>query len=29
MFSLLSALPPFVVRFLLAFGFGCFFAALL
>jgi len=29
MFSLLNALPPFLVRLLLAFGFGCFFAALL
>jgi hypothetical protein len=29
MFSLLNALPPFVVRILLAFGFGCLFAALL
>lgn len=29
MFSLLHVLPPFVVRFLLAFGFGCLFAALL
>jgi hypothetical protein len=29
MFPLLSALPPWLVRFLLAFGFGCLFAALL
>ena len=29
MFPMLTALPPFVVRFLLAFGFGCLFAALL
>jgi hypothetical protein len=29
MFSLLNALPPWVVRLLLAFGWGCLFAALL
>jgi hypothetical protein len=29
MLPLISSLPPFVVRFLLAFGFGCMFAALL
>jgi hypothetical protein len=29
MFPLFSALPPWLVRFLLAFGFGCLFAALL
>jgi hypothetical protein len=29
MLPLFSALPPFVTRLLLAFGFGCLFAALL